>query len=73
MNRIVKEHYPVERLPEDLRAGLSRDSRVTVTVVEESGPTRQPLFALLEAMDAPGRPRRSLQEIDAHIRELRED
>ncbi len=73
MNRIVKEHYPIERLPEDLRAGMTSNSRVTVTVVEEDGATRQRLSALLEAMDASDRPRRSLQEIDAHIRELRED
>lgn len=38
MNRIVKEHYPVERLPEDLRGQLPREAKVTVTVeMERSG------------------------------------
>jgi hypothetical protein len=35
MNRIVKKHYPVERLPEDLRTGIAIDARVTVTVEPE--------------------------------------
>jgi len=34
MNRVVKEHYPAENLPDDLREGISGD-RVTVTVVSE--------------------------------------
>jgi hypothetical protein len=32
MNKIVREHYPVERLPADLRAELPLGSSVTVTV-----------------------------------------
>ncbi|WP_430513711.1 hypothetical protein [Pannonibacter phragmitetus] len=32
MNRIVKTGYPVEKLPEDLRAGLPAGTRVQVTV-----------------------------------------
>jgi hypothetical protein len=32
MNRIVKTGYPVENLPEDLRAGLPAGTRVQVTV-----------------------------------------
>ena len=35
MNRIVREHYPVEKLPEDLREGLPTGRTVTVTLVEE--------------------------------------
>ncbi len=35
MNRIVKEHYPVEKLPEDLRAGLGAATHVRITVVLE--------------------------------------
>jgi hypothetical protein len=33
MNRIVREHYPVEKLPEDLRAGFPAGSFVRVTLV----------------------------------------
>ncbi len=38
MNRIVKEHYPASKLPEDLREGLAPGAEVTVTVevLEES-------------------------------------
>lgn len=35
MNKIVREHYPVEKLPEDLRAGLEVGQKVTVTLEEE--------------------------------------
>lgn len=35
MNKIVREHYPASKLPEDLRAGIDPDGRVTVTVIEE--------------------------------------
>ena len=35
MNRIVREHYPVEKLPEDLREGLAAGQQVTVTVEPE--------------------------------------
>ncbi|MBO6756465.1 MAG: hypothetical protein JJ902_09075 [Roseibium sp.] len=37
MNRIVKRHYPVDKLPEDLRAGLASGGLVSVTVEEEAG------------------------------------
>ncbi|MFG1398926.1 hypothetical protein [Roseixanthobacter pseudopolyaromaticivorans] len=37
MNRIVREHYPVEKLPEDLRDGLPAGVTVTVTVEDEGG------------------------------------
>jgi hypothetical protein len=36
MNRIVKEHYPVENLPADLREGLDPQARVTITLVAEA-------------------------------------
>jgi hypothetical protein len=33
MNKIVREHYPVENLPEDLRVGFAAGSFVRVTLV----------------------------------------
>jgi hypothetical protein len=70
MNKIVREHYPVERLPDDLRAGMIPGGRVTVTIVsEETAPTN----LLLEAMDAPDRPRRSKDEIDKLMNLIRQD
>lgn len=38
MNKIVREHYPVERLPEDLRAELGLAATVTLTIELEAGP-----------------------------------
>ncbi|MEN3150327.1 hypothetical protein ABCW43_23770 [Neorhizobium sp. IRAMC:178] len=32
MNKIVREHYPVANLPEDLREGLERDATVRVVI-----------------------------------------
>ena len=34
MNRVVRHHYPVEQLPEELRAGMA-STKVTVVVTEE--------------------------------------
>ncbi len=35
MNKIVKEHYPVERLPADLQAGLPKEGRVRIELEPE--------------------------------------
>lgn len=32
MNRIVRDHYPASRLPEDLREGIPEGAEVSVTV-----------------------------------------
>lgn len=49
MNRIIREHYPVAKLPDDLREGINPDGHVTVTVVEEEQrPSREKLLELLE-------------------------
>jgi hypothetical protein len=34
MNKIVREHYPVNRLPEDLREGLNPNDVVRVVIEE---------------------------------------
>ena len=38
MNRIVKEHYPVERLPEELREGLDPQARARVSIEVDMQP-----------------------------------
>ena len=49
MNRIIRQHYPASRLPDDLREGIDPGGHVTVTVVEEEQrPTREKLAQLLE-------------------------
>jgi hypothetical protein len=35
MNKIVREHYPVSQLPEDLRAAIGDAQSVTVTIQAE--------------------------------------
>ena len=39
MNKIVREHYPVEKLPEDLRAAIGGAISVHLTIVSDSSPT----------------------------------
>jgi len=41
MNRIVREHYPVERLPEDLRAELGLAQTARVVIETEDAPSRR--------------------------------
>jgi hypothetical protein len=38
MNKIVREHYPAAKLPEDLREGLDADAKVRVVVEVEGEP-----------------------------------
>jgi hypothetical protein len=67
MNKIVKEHYPASRLPEDLRTGVDPRSTVTVTIVEEEmkPPRRVMTPEELWALRAP--PFRSAAEIDEDL------
>ncbi len=48
MNRIVKEHYPVEKLPEDLREGFAQGALVRVTLIVED---KDADAAILEELD----------------------
>jgi hypothetical protein len=42
MNVIVRKHYPVDKLPEDLREGLPRDGLVTIEILPEQGDRERP-------------------------------
>ena len=71
MNKIVREHYPAERLPEELREGLAPDARVTVTIETEVPPekvlTLEEMFALRrEVFSSP-------EEAVRHVRALRDE
>lgn len=74
MNRIVREHYPVEKLPEDLREGL-QGTHVRVTVVPEEGAGssgRKPLtYADIRARVKPRGT--TTEEAVRRIRELRDE
>lgn len=71
MNKIVRESYPAAKLPEDLREGIDAGSRVKITVEELAPPhevlTLDEIFALRRP------PYRSKEDIDAEIRQLREE
>jgi hypothetical protein len=72
MNRIVKEHYPASKLPEDLRAGVDPAATVTVTVVEERALPADTVT--LEEVFASRRPPfRTVEEIDAGLRRQRDE
>jgi hypothetical protein len=73
MNRIVREHFPIEKLPPELREGLAPETRVTVTIeLEENGKPECPLtFHDIFAARQP--PFRTKEEIDDDLRTDREE
>jgi hypothetical protein len=72
MNRIIREHYPASKLPEDLRAGVDPSSTVTVTIVEEE--KRPEKVMSLEEIFALRRPPfRTAEEIDEDLRRQRDE
>lgn len=73
MNKIVREHYPAAKLPDDLRAGIDPARQVTVTVVEEDAePGASILQKLLkDVRDADAGERRySVEEMRKRVEEL---
>lgn len=62
MNKIVREHYPVDKLPEDLRQGLTAGQTVTITVEEENAPSLDDLEKMAENILANPQPM-SLREL----------
>ena len=72
MNRVVFEHYPASKLPEDMRSSFDPSSRVTVVVtVEELPPDRIMTLEEIFAMRRP--PFRTREEIDAEWRRQRDE
>jgi len=89
MNKIVRDHYPVSKLPEDLREGLEGVATVRVVVESEPQPSdtadsddpllrkgpieAHELMALRERYLALGHPPVTEEEAVARIRELRDE
>lgn len=87
MNKIVKEHYPVSKLPEDLREGLEPDEKVRITIETDSTPDFDSIFPeTAELLRHPRRvmtleeiwalrqpPYRSGDEIDEELRRQRDE
>jgi hypothetical protein len=72
MNRIVREHYPASKLPDDLRAGVDPSSTVTVTIVqEEKRPEKVMTLDEIFALRRP--PFRTAEEIDEDLRRQRDE
>ena len=83
MGRVVRDRYPIENLPEDLRAGLRLGGIVRVTI-EEVGGTPQAdgsmagevprLVPSLEQLLARRTPNfASGEEVDAYVRTMRDE
>jgi hypothetical protein len=73
MNKIIREHYPASKLPEDLREGVDPKSTVTVTVTVETLQRPEHVMSLEEIFAARRPPFRSAEEIDADIRRQRDE
>lgn len=89
MNKIVRDHYPVENLPADLRQGLEDQATVRVVIEVESKASSDPLavpastgkkpltieetLEMIRKYKAEGHPSVSADEAVARIRELRDE
>jgi hypothetical protein len=80
MNVIVKRHYPVEKLPADLKVGVGSAATVTVTLeleTDEATPSSRSLQDIKAGLDA-AKARGDLrtvtpQEAVARVRALRDE
>lgn len=73
MNRIVREHYPASKLPEDLRAGVDPTATVTVTIVEEEAKPPTQVMSIEEIWSLRAPPFRTAREIDDDLRRDRDE
>ena len=70
--RIVLEDYPAERLPEELRRGITPGHRVRVTIEDErEASTTEPRFRRFRGIAA--EKNTSIEEAVARIRTLRDE
>ncbi|WP_333825132.1 hypothetical protein [Pinisolibacter sp.] len=72
---MIREHYPIERLPEDLRRDLPSRGRVSVEIVVEAptGEVRAEQGHFGRFRDRRHPDFRSAEAIDAHISALRDE
>jgi hypothetical protein len=73
MNRIVREHYPAAKLPDDLRDEIGAGKRVTITIEVESADSdaHDDWFSKYEHIRRANY--HSLEEINEHVRALRDE
>lgn len=74
MNKIVLEHYPASKLPEELRGTIALDASVKVTVEEEAETSisREELIRLTRKAQARSRGT-PIEEAVERIRALRDE
>lgn len=75
MNKIVREHYPVERLPEDLRAELGLARTVTLVIETDDAETRSAAraAAIAELLEHRRKLKPSANDSVARVRKLRDE
>ena len=75
MNKIVLQHYPASKLPEELREGIAPGASVRITVEEENRRDPMTREELLQSFrDARARAKGvTLEEAVARVRELRDE
>jgi hypothetical protein len=71
MNKIVREHYPAAKLPEELRAGIDPNASVTITVEIEENPSA--VMSLEEMFELRRDVFPSQREVDDHVKALRDE
>ena len=71
MNRVIREHYPIERLPEDLPA--RGNVSVEIVVEDPAGETRMGSEQFSRFKERRRRGFASTEEIDAHLSALRDE
>ncbi len=79
MNKIVLDHYPVSKLPADMREGLEKSATVRVVIEEEDDRDNLAMNTAAEAANAIRQFRKELadktssEEAVKRIRELRDE
>lgn len=75
MNKIVQKHYPVEKLPEDLRAelGLAKTATVTIEVEKSKSRSDERAAAIAELLEHRKTLRPSEDDSVARVRQLRDE
>ncbi len=76
MNKIVLDHYPVSKLPADMRFGLDQTATVRVVIEEETDDRRETAaetVATIRKFRESFAEKISLDEAAARIRDLRDE
>jgi hypothetical protein len=73
MNRIVRQHFPAEKLPPELREGLDSSRPVTVTIETEPDPNEANPLSLDEIFAMREPPFLTKEEIDRDLRKQRDE